>query len=278
MRFQRVFQTVVFIFAVCLSVREVSAVDDNNAQAVALLQKVTDAYKNAPSFSCEGKYEDNLQTAQSVDLMGNFKILFSRPDYLRVDWTEVMTGGKVFTNSIFTKDNGLFFYWDRKAKWAPQKNMGYAMAINSGNSHRISYEIPSLLLGEGGYNFVSLKPPTNAVVDGVHCVVLAGTTKFLGDMEIAVDPTSYAIHQIKTTTRIVPKEVALEIDNNRKEEAQTSPGSTAKLKHFALPNGPVFTSVQVTTYKNPVFGKKLVAGDFVYPVPGTAKRVDNILK
>jgi hypothetical protein len=250
---------------------------DNDPQAQALLQKVTDAYKNASSFSCEGHYENDLQAAMPVKLMGTFKILYTRPDEIRIDWTDTKMGGELVTNSVFTQDKTIFFYWGLLNKWSAQKDMEMALGTAAGISHGISYAIPSLLRGKPGYlEFTSLKPPLNAVVDGTNCVILSGSTRFQGDMEIAIDPGSSAIRQIKATKVIRQKELQAQMEKARQEMAKTNPELAAKM---AAPSAmPDFTSVEITTFQDPAFGKALVAGDFVYPVPPTTPRVDNILK
>jgi hypothetical protein len=276
MRFSGTLKSITLIFSLCLFVASPSRAD-NDPQAVALLHKVTDAYKNASSFSCEGQYENDLQTAAPVKLMGAFKILFVRPDEIRVDWTDTKMGGEVVINSVFTQDKTIFFYWGLLDKWAPQKDMESALGMAAGISHGISYAIPSLLRGKPGYlAFASLKPPENAVVDGANCVILAGATRFQGDMEIAIDPATYAIRRIKTTKVIRHKDIQEQIDKARKEAAKSNPDLASKLHD--VPATPDFTSVQITTYKNPAFGKELTADAFVYPVPATTKKVDNVLK
>jgi hypothetical protein len=250
---------------------------DNDPKAMALLQKVKDAYKSASYFSCEGSYEQNLETASPVKLMGTFKMLFARPDEIRVDWTDTKMGGEIVTNSVFTQDKTIFFYWGLLNKWSAQKDMETALGTAAGISHGISYAIPSLLRDKAGYlTFTSLKPLENAVVDGVNCVILGGTTRFQGEMELAIDPTSFAIRQIKTTHVIKHKDLQNQIDKARKEAAKSNPELVSKLKD--PPATPDFTAVQVTTYHDPVFGKELLAADFVYPVPAATPRVDNILK
>jgi hypothetical protein len=218
-----------------------------------------------------------METAMPVKLMGTFKILFVRPDEIRIDWTDTKMGGELITNSVFTQDKTIFFYWGLLNKWAPQKDMETALGTAAGISHGLSYAIPSLLRGKPGYlAFTSLKPPENAVVDGTNCLILAGTTRFGGDMEIAVDPGSYVIRQIKATKVIKHKEIQEQVEKARKEAAKSNPDLVSKLHD--VPATPDFTSVEVTTYKDPVFGKELAAGDFVYPVPATTKKVDDILK
>ena len=264
------------IFGFCLCIPRVSLAD-TDPEALALLQKVTDAYKNASSFSCEGQYENDLQTARPVKLVGSFKIRFARPDKIRVDWTDTQMGGEVTTSSIFTRDKGIFFYWEMLGKWAPQKDMETALGTAAGISHGISYDIPSLLRGEVRHlTFTSLKTPEHAVVDGVKCLILSGATRSQGEMEIAIDPGSYAIRRIKSTKTIKTKEIQESIEKTRKEMAKSNPEMVSKLRD--VPVRPDFVSVDVTTYKDPVFGKELAAEEFVYPVPATTEKVENILK
>lgn len=264
------------IFGFCLCIPRLSLAD-KDPQALALLQKVTDAYKKASSFSCEGQYENDLQTARPLKLMGSFKIRFARPDKIRVDWTDTQMGGAVTTSSIFTQDKGIFFYWEMMGKWAPQKDMETALGTAAGISHGISYAIPSLLRGKEGYlTFSSLDPTKNAVVDGVNCVILSGATGQQGKMELAIDPDTYAIRQIKTTQVINTKALQKEVEKARKEAAKSDAEIATKLPN--VPVMPEFVSVNITTYKDPVFGKPAAPEDFVYPVPATARKVDNILK
>jgi hypothetical protein len=244
-------------------------------QGVALLKKVTDAYKTASSFSCLGQYENDLQTAHPVKLMGTFKILFVRPAEIRIDWSDTKMGGEVVTNSIFTQGSSILFYWGLLGKVAAQKDMEAALSTAAGISHGLSYFVPSLLRGSGRIlDFTSLKAPGSAVVDGTNCLVLSGTTHFQGDLEIAVDSTTYAIHRYQATKVIKQKDIQRQIEKARKEAAKTDPALAAKL-HDA-PAVPDFTSVMVATYQNPIFGPALTADAFVYPVPTTAKKVDKL--
>jgi hypothetical protein len=97
-----------------------------------------------------------------------------------------------------------------------------------------------------------------------------------GEVEIAIDPGTDTIRRIKTTKVIKHNDIQAQIEKARKEAAKTNPDLASKLQD--VPAMPDFTSVEVTTYKNPAFGKELKAGDFVYPVPATTQKVENILK
>lgn len=276
MRFSGTLKFILLISTFCLFLPNLSRAD-NDPQAVALLQKVKDAYKNASSFSCEGQYETDLQTSMPLKLIGTFKILFARPNEIRVDWTDTKMGGETVTSSVFTQDKTIFFYWSMLGKCAPAKDMETALGTSAGISHGISYAVPSLLRGKPGYlTFTSLKRPENAVVDGTNCLILAGTTPFQGEVEIAIDPGTDTIRRIKTTKVIKHNDIQAQIEKARKEAAKTNPDLASKLQD--VPAMPDFTSVEVTTYKNPAFGKELKAGDFVYPVPATTQKVENILK
>jgi hypothetical protein len=276
MRFSRSLKLIALTVSFCAFITRLSLAD-NDPQALALLQKVTDAYKNASSFSCEGQYENAMQTARPLKLMGAFKIRFARPEKIRIDWTDTQMGGAVTTSSIFTQDKTIYFYWEMMGKWAPQKDIETALGGAAGISHGISYGIPSLLCGQKGYlNFASLKPLENAVVDGMKCLILSGTTRFQGEMEIAVDPDTYAIRRIKSTQTVKTKDLQQKVEKARKEAAKSNPEIGSRIPD--VPVMPDFVSVNITTYKDPVFGKEPAAEDFVYPVPAAAKKVDDILK
>ncbi|HEY8966636.1 MAG TPA: hypothetical protein VIM58_09340, partial [Candidatus Methylacidiphilales bacterium] len=128
-----------------------SLAGDLDPRAVDLLGKVKAAYSGASSFSADGEYTVELRTERPLKSKGTFKILYSRPDLFRFDWSETEMGGEVFTNSIFTRDKGLFFYWASMGKVAPQKSIEDAIGGAAGISHGTAYAIPSLLLGKTGY-------------------------------------------------------------------------------------------------------------------------------
>jgi hypothetical protein len=250
---------------------------DVNAEAQALLQKVENAYKTAATFSVNGQYEDVMQTAMPVKLTGTFKILFSRPSLVRVDWTDTQFGGEVVTSSIFTQDNTIYLLMGQLQKWSAQKDMEMGLSTAAGISHGITYAIPSLLRGQAGYYaFTSLQPPMRGTLNGRDCVFLTGTRPTQGKVELAIDPDSDAILQEKTTQVIRTSDIAADIAKARADVAKTDPAQAAKL--VAPPAMPDFTSVQTTTYTDPAFGVTLKPADFVYPVPDDAKKVDNILQ
>ncbi|MDR0532527.1 MAG: hypothetical protein LBH01_01075 [Verrucomicrobiales bacterium] len=261
------------MLSLCLSTQPLTA-QDKDPQAAALLQKVKDAYRNASTFSADGEYLVELRTEYPHKMTGTFKIRFSRPEQIRVDWSETKSGGEVFVNSVFTRDQTIFFYWSEFGKWSPQKNMEYALGANAGISHGISYAIPSLLCGQSGYvEFNTLKPLAELAMDGKKYTVIAGTSRHQGDMELVVDPASLVIHQFKTTKlirRTDVQKIAAEVEKDDPELA-------ARLKNNPRPELPDFVAVNTLTFKDPVFGRELKAGDFDYPVPATARKVEDIL-
>jgi len=248
-----------------------------NGEAQALWQKVKTAYKNAATFSSDGQYEVDMQMAMPLKQNGTFKILFARPGSIRVDWTDTQFGGEVQTSSVFTQGNTVFLLMAVLGKWAPQKDMETALSTAAGISHGLSYAIPSLLRGEPGYfSFNSLQPPTHGMLNGRDYVLLTGQSPTQGKVELAIDPKSFAILQMKTTQVIRSADIAAQIATARHEEARKDPAQAARL--VAPPAMPDFTSVQLTTYTNPTFGATLPPADFACPVPADAQKVDNLLQ
>jgi hypothetical protein len=245
--------------------------------AQALWQKVTDAYKNAATFSSEGQYEVDMQTATAFKQAGTFKILYARPGQIRVDWTDTQFGGDVVASSVFTQDNTIYFLMGITKKWSAQKDMEMALGTAAGVSHSISYAIPSLLRGGASYlSFTTLQPVTPGTVNGRDCLVLTGADRMQQQRVVSVDPVSDAILQIKTTQLIRTGDIAGEIAKAKADLAKTDPAAAAKM--VAPPPMPDFTTVQTTTFTDPIFGANLKPADFVYPVPSDAVKVDNVLK
>jgi hypothetical protein len=255
----------------------VGARADMDAGAAALLQKITGAYKNAPSFSSDGHYEVDMQTANPVKLMGTFKMLYARPDEIRVDWTDTKMGGEVITSSVFTRNKTLYFLFGAVNKVSPESSMDMALSTAAGVSHGISYGIPNLLLGKPGYyTFTSLQPLSHAAREGKDCLVLKGATKFQGDVTLTVDPATDVIYQIEQRQVIKSADMQRHMAEMRAKLAKTNPTLAAQMA--MIPVQPDFTSVQTTTFHAPIFGKLLLAADFDYPVPGSVTKVANAVK
>jgi hypothetical protein len=254
-----------------------SARADVNPEAKALWLKVQNAYATAASFSATGQYEDDMETTEPLKLSGTFKILYTRPDSIRVDWTDTQFGGEVMTSSVFTQDGKIFLLMGELKKWAPQKNMETALSTGAGISHGITYAIPSLLRGQAGYfTFASLEPVVKWKLNGRDCRIIAGVSPTQEKIELALDPVTYAILQIKETQVVRNADIAAQIAKARDAMAKTDPARAAKL--IAPPVMPDFTSVQTTTFADPTFGATLKPEDFVYPVPEDAKKVDDLLR
>jgi hypothetical protein len=254
-----------------------SARADTNMEAQALWQKVQNAYKAAATFSATGQYEDDMVTTEPLKLSGTFKILYSRPAAIRVDWTDTQFGGEVVTSSVFTQDGTIFLLMGEMKKWAAQKDMERALSTAAGISHGVSFAIPSLLRGQLDYfAFTSLEPVLRLKVNGQDCRIITGLTAQQAKLELTINPATYAILQIKETQVIRNAEVAAEITKARESLAKTDPEQAAKLR--APPSMPDFTSVETMTFIDPTFGATLKPEDFVYPVPDDAKKVDNLLR
>jgi hypothetical protein len=250
---------------------------DANAEGQALWQKVQNAYKMAATFSANGQYEDDLQTAAPMKLMGTFKMLYSRPGLIRVDWTDTEMGGEVVTSSVFTQDNTFYLLMGQLKKWSAQKDMEMGLSTAAGISHGISYAVPSLLRGQPGYfSFTSLQLPMRWTLNGRDCLLLTGMSKTQGKVELAIDPVSSAILQMKTTTVVSSAAIAADMAKAREELAKTDPAQAARM--VAPPAMPDFSTVETVTFTDPTFGVILKPADFVYPVPDEAKKVDDLLR
>src|SRR3989338_6345074 len=105
-----------------------------------------EVYKTSISFSCEGDFFSQDDRKPPMKDRRTVKILFSRPDRFRLDWTEIKAGGEITTNSIFTRDKTLFFYWADFDQYAKQESIESSIGANAGISRALSFMIPSLLL------------------------------------------------------------------------------------------------------------------------------------
>ena len=114
------------------------------------------------------------------------------------------------------------------------------------------------------------------MLNGKDFLVIKGTTKFQGDVMLTVDPSTDVIYQIEQHQLIKSGSMQTEMAKLRAKLAKTNPALAAKLHD--MPVQPDFTTVQVTTFDTPAFGKTLVPADFVYPVPDTVTKVDNVVK
>jgi len=263
---------VMILFGVMLGCPVRSAAEDD-AAAKQIFDHVLQTYKTAKTFSCDGDYESDSTSIPPLNDKITFKIVFSRPGLFRMDWTETKMGGDVVTNSIFTRDGALYFYWPLMNKYAKQKSIPDIIGTNAGISRGLSYEIPSLLLGENGYfRFVSLKQEPDVTVEGAPHFSLAGKDGRGNSYEIAIDKVTYTIVQVKQVELIKGSTVA----DAKKEMAKTNPEIAKNMPD--LPPMPDFTVTSTTTYRNISFGRDIPVAEFNYEVPPTAQFVDNLLK
>jgi len=278
------------LFVLMLGCPTKSAAQDNPT-AKQILDRVLQTYSNARSFSCDFDYvgqRDLTTTTTNSTVNQPFKILFSRPDRLRLDWPKENSGS--LTNSYFTRHDTLYLYWAMTNKYARKESLQECVKLMANGipewkstgkgwsstvypSLMLGGEIPSLLLGGGGFfDFASLKEQPDVSIVGVDCFSFAGQDRAKDSVEVAIDKSTYAIVQLRVIRAIKGAAAA----DAKKELERTDPQRASKIPD--IPPGPDFTISHVATFKNFSFGTDIPREAFDYNLPREAKLVDDALQ
>ena len=256
-----------FLIVVGLLVcRIISAEDLTEPKQV--LEKMMETYKTCSSFACEGEYNALFSTTYYHKDKKTVKIVFSRPNLFRLDWTEIRAGGEELTNSIYTKDGQLYFYWATFDEYKKMSSIKNAIAENAGISSGLSSLIPTILINpEWGKDLKSVKLESEFDLDGEKCYRVVGTGPLDRETEFAISKNTFAILQVKEKFVVSAKGTEKALEEFHKQY----PG-----RELPAINLPDFEVTSVTRYKNVKFNFQPKETDFEFKVPQTAKLVEKI--
>ena len=190
-----------------LLLRATTAPAQIQPEAGRILHRMLEAYRTAPAFACKGTYVDSDEASPGRPERRTVRMIFSRPERLRLAWTETDSHGKTTTNVIFNRQGKTYFHWESLGRDDHYADLRETIAACAGISLGLSYELPALLLlgPSDDIGFVSLRRlPDARSEDGHACWRLAARTKQGEQREMLIDRKSNALRQLMELTTVEP--------------------------------------------------------------------------
>ncbi len=112
-----------------------------------IVDKIRAAYLRCGSFSCKGELSRRIFQSPSPSKQIHVRILFARPDALRIEWFELSLARRPKAHLIVAKNRTAYRFDPEEGRWQKEDSVHLALAADAGISAGISSFIPSLLLG-----------------------------------------------------------------------------------------------------------------------------------
>jgi len=182
-----------------------------NADEVIL--KTIGAYNNASSFQCDGILQGKINSGTITQMEEKrVKILFVRPQQLRVEWNNLSSGDSN-TNFIVAAGSGIYLYLSSSPKPLKSASLSAAIGTTAGISSELSSFIPRLLLGDNNsIHLTKVDEFREIEIDGRKHFFLVGINSVERRIELAIDQETYAISEVKETFSVKGDELQKQLD------------------------------------------------------------------
>lgn len=172
-------------------------------RADALLDAVAEKYGAMASYRDEGVLEVRAQDPETpIKVEITFSTAFSRPERMRVDWTEKRSRARTGNYVLAVNGASRALYWGELKQYEQPQSLLIALTEASGLSYGAAGNIPNLLQGKHAVGSV-LRLLSNKTIereepfDGVHCVVLSGEAGRLGTYRVWIGKEDLLIRKLE---------------------------------------------------------------------------------
>lgn len=174
-----------------------------NVSAKDIIEKMAAQYRDISSYQDTGEVLETKNGANNGRIVNEFKTYFTRPNFLRFEWTDgnIATSGPelnvVWSDGKRTKS---YYSW-KNPRVETYETIGLGFGGATGISRGSAHTVPTLLLEEiGGFKLTEILKPeiiAEEKFEGENCYIVRGYHPFGFPIDIWIGKKDFLIRKTK---------------------------------------------------------------------------------